>query len=314
MSTTEHDVVVIVGPTAGGKTALSVALAKALPGGGECVNADSMQVYRGMDIGTAKPSAEERKGVPHHLMDIVDPDTPFTLDDWLAQATDVIADIRSRGKWPILVGGTNLYVQAFYWGLIDAPGPDPALRATLDALPPEDLRARLEAADPQAAQRIHPNDRRRTIRALEVAASGASISSMQGQWTQPHRSDARLVGLQWPTEVINARINARVKQMAQAGLEAEVRRLAPTLGPQAAEALGYKQLLPVLAGQCSLDDALEQVKIGSRRLAKQQRTWLRRFGVINPALWIEPAQKDPELLVQQAFTWILGESASDKKA
>ena len=307
----DRPVVVVAGPTAGGKSSLAVELALGLPGGGECINADSMQVYRGMDIGTAKPSMAQRCGIPHHLIDVADPNEPFTLDTWHAMANEAVDDIRSRGKWPVLVGGTNLYVQAFLYGLLDAPGPDASMRANLDMLEAATLRAQLEAADPEAAKQIHPNDRRRTIRALEVAASGTTISSLQTQWTHPPRNDALLIALQWPTDVINSRINARVRTMVDAGLVEEVRSLAPTLGPQAAAALGYKQVLPALDGSGEdLDAAMEQVKIRTRRFAKGQRTWLRRFKTVKVALWLKAASGDTQILSNQAIKWVLQQGLS----
>ena len=165
-------IVLVLGPTAGGKTSLSIELARRLPGGGTCLGADSMQIYRGMDIGTAKPTPEERAAAPHELFDLVDPDGPaFTVADWLEAAETQIAATRESGRWPIVVGGTNLYVQNLLYGM-DAPAPtDPTLRAALDAMSDADLRSRLEKEAPEDADRIHANDRRRTIRALERAAA-----------------------------------------------------------------------------------------------------------------------------------------------
>jgi len=297
--------IVVVGPTAGGKSDLAVRLALGLPGGGECINADSMQVYRGMDIGTAKPSMAERRNVPHHLIDIADPQEAFTLERWHAMATAAVDAIRSRGRWPVLVGGTNLYIQTFLFGLLNAPGPDAALRAELDALDEAALRSRLEAVDPDAAQHIHANDRRRTIRALEVAAAGEMISSLQTQWTSPPRTDALLIGLQWPVETINRRINERVRAMVDRGLVEEVRSLVPSLGPQAAAALGYKQVLGALDGGAEdLNAALEQVKIRTRRFAKGQRTWLRRFQALKLARWLDATSGDSKHLAEQSLIWI----------
>lgn len=315
MTSKSHDrpAIVIAGPTAGGKTALAVAIAHALPGGGECINADSMQVYRGMDIGTAKPSMAERKGIPHHLLDIVDPSEPYTLERWLEAAEHMVGDVRSRGRWPIVVGGTSLYLQTFYYGMLEGPGPNPDLRRELDALDERQLRTRLEVQDPEAAERLHPNDRRRTIRALEVAASGTPLSALQGQWSGPHRTDAVLIGLDWPVEDINRRINARVRAMAANGLLDEVRAVAPTLGLQAREALGYKQLLPVLNDNTALDDALEQVKIRTRRFAKQQRTWLRRFRQLQPALWLKKVEIQSQDAATEAVAWVLEQVCEDKK-
>jgi len=307
MTSKNHDrpAIVIAGPTAGGKTALALALAHALPGGGECINADSMQVYRGMNIGTAKPTVAEREGIPHHLMDIVDPSEPYSLERWLAAAEHTVHDVRARGGWPIVVGGTSLYLQTFYYGMLEGPGRNPDLRRELDALDEQQLRTRLEVEDPEAAERLHPNDRRRTIRALEVAATGTPLSALQGQWSGPHRTDALLIGLDWPVEDINRRINARVRDMAANGLLDEVRTLAPTLGQQAREALGYKQLLPVVNEETTLTDALEQVKIRTRRFAKQQRTWLRRFQQIKPALWLKKVEKQTQGAATAAVAWML---------
>ena len=307
-------IVLILGPTAGGKTALSIALAEALPGGGEVITADSMQVYRGMDIGTAKPTAEERRGVPHHLLDLVEPsDETFSVERWLGLAEEAIADIRARGRWPLVVGGTNLYVKALVFGLDRAPGPDEAVRAELLALSREERRRRLEAADPASAERIHPRDDRRTIRALEVhAAGGPRLSELQQSWAgPPRRDDLVILGLDWPVEAINRRINRRVHQMMDAGLLEEVRALLadPGLGEQARQALGYRQLVQHLevggdrgpGAEGRLAEAVEQIKIRTRRYAKQQRTWLRRFRGLPGTFFLDPTQEDAQVLVKQAL-------------
>ena len=238
-------IVLVLGPTAGGKTSLSIELARRLPGGGTCLGADSMQIYRGMDIGTAKPTADERAAAPHELFDLVDPDgPPFTVADWLEAAEASITTCRHTGRWPIVVGGTNLYVQNLLYGM-DAPAPtDPILRADLDAMSDADLRARLEEEAPEDAKRIHANDRRRTIRALERAAAEESTPTTARAWDGPPREDFVAIGLEWPVESINRRINARVKAMAADGLIDEVRALhhANRLGRQAREALGYREM------------------------------------------------------------------------
>jgi tRNA dimethylallyltransferase len=303
--------VLVVGPTAGGKTALAVELALRLPGGGECIGADSMQVYRGLDIGTAKPTAAERRGVPHHLLDVADPARAgYSVDTWLAEAERLVPAIRGRGRHPIVVGGTSLYVQAFLGGLADGPAPDPALRRRLADTDAAELRRWLERVDPAAAGRIHPNDRKRTIRAIEVhELTGRPVGDGHEGWvTAPPRADVMLVGLDHPAEAINRRINDRVRAMLEAGLVDEVRRLhaAGSLGPQASEALGYKQILEVLAGRTSLEDAVEQIKIRTRRYAKQQRTWLRRFRRHRPAIWLAAAELTPQELVDQALEAIAG--------
>lgn len=288
---------VIVGPTAGGKSALAVALAQCLHDrarlNARIITADSMQVYRSLDIGTAKPTAEEQAGIAHLLIDLVDPTEPFTVDQWLKLAERAIADTRAAGELPIVVGGTHFYVKALLEGLFEGPASDPALRAALEALPAEERWAELSRVDPAAATRLHRNDTRRIVRALEVfRLTGTPISEHQSQWDQgDRRPDACLVGLDWPSEAINRRINARVRLMVEQGLVEEARALwaAGQLprGSQAREALGYKQLIAYFEAQAagaraSLDDTIERIKIETRRFAKNQRTWLRRLRASTP--------------------------------
>jgi tRNA dimethylallyltransferase len=242
----------------------------------------------------------------------------FTLDDWLARARVTIADLRARAVLPIVVGGTHLYVKALLDGLFRGPDPDPALRAELEAMNPAERRAELERVDPTAAARIHPNDARRTVRALEVhRQTGTPISALQTQWDPRTRgvsdgplapptpaTEFLLVTLDWETDPLNRRINARVKAMMDHGLLDEVRALVESrrLGPQAREALGYKQLAPLVEHALAhgrwppppgdLDDAVEKIKIETRRFAKNQRTWLRRLGATPGALRI-PAPATP---------------------
>ncbi|MCC6320759.1 MAG: tRNA (adenosine(37)-N6)-dimethylallyltransferase MiaA [Phycisphaerales bacterium] len=297
---------VIAGPTAGGKSALAVELALALRDRrgipAEIITADAFQVYTGLDIGTAKPTIEDRRGIPHHLIDIVafgtsalradNPDRAnalFTVNHWLQLATAKIADLRTRNTLPIVVGGTHLYIKALLDGLFDGPEPDPALRDQLAAMDPAARRAELERIDPAAAARIHPNDARRAIRAIEVfRLTGKPISAHQTQWDSgsapPPRSPFLLTILDWETEPLNHRINARIREMMTRGLLDEVRQLnrAGSFTSQSSEALGYKQLLPIVRGPwppapAALDDAVERIKIETRRFAKNQRTWLRRL-------------------------------------
>lgn len=281
---------VIIGPTAGGKSALALDIAGRVPA--EIVSADSVQVYRGMDIGSAKPSPEERARVPHHLIDIADPRESFTVHEFLARAGAAIDDIRSRGKLPILVGGTHLYIKAFLDGLFEGPAGDESLRAELRAFGRPRLREELLRIDPAAAARIHANDERRTIRALEVhRLTGVPISDLQKQWDREdhRRKDCFLVALWWPAERINPRINARVREMMSRGLVEEARALfdADAFGTQSREALGYRQLIAHFQGRCSLDEAVEQIKIETRRFAKNQRTWLRRLRATPGCVWID---------------------------
>ena len=280
--------ILLVGPTASGKSALALALAQRCSV--EIVSADSMQVYRRMDVGTAKPRPEERAAVPHHLIDIVEPTDAFSVRDWLGRADAVIGDIASRQRTPVVVGGTHLYAKAFLEGLFEAPA-DPDVRAELAAREPASNRADLERVDPAAAQRIHPNDRRRTVRALEVhRITGMPISDLQSQWDAGrHRVGTTLVALEWRNEPLARRINARVKRMVERGLVEEVRGLwhADQLGRTAREAVGYKQLIDHFEGRASLAGAIEQIKVDTRRLAKNQRTWLRRLRTTPGAIYLD---------------------------
>ena len=224
---------------------------------------------------------------------------PFTVKDWLEAAREAAAGIRARGRVPILVGGTNLYARSYLEGVFEGPARDEALRARLEAEDLAVLVGRLQEVDPEAAARIHPNDRRRMIRAIEVhEATGERLSDRQSQWGAviEGRDDVRVVVLDWPAEILNRRINARVRAMMEAGFLEEVRRLADEggLGPQAIEAVGYRELLEHASGGRDLDAAVERIKIRTRRYGKQQRTWLRRFLAMPGVLRIEPAERSSQ--------------------
>lgn len=302
---------IIVGPTAGGKSSLAVSTALRLRDrhgvAAEIVTADSIQVFRGMDIGTAKPTTDEMRGVPHHLIDLIDPRERFSVHAWLDLAERTIAEVRGRGAVPIVVGGTHLYVKALVDGMFEGPEVDEGLRAELNGRDLGDLRRELEAVDPAAARRINAGDKRRTVRALEVfRATGTPISVLQGQWDRDvqRRKDCVIVGLVWPIDAVNRRINARVKRMIDRGLIDEARSLweRGMLGVQAREALGYKQLIPSFEGVCSMDEALERIKIETRRFGKNQRTWLKRLRLVPGSVWIDTqavAEEEwPELVIK----------------
>lgn len=304
---------VIVGPTASGKTTLAVSLAHAYAEAAghraEIISADSIQIYRGLDIGAAKPTPEERRDIPHHLIDIREPTDAYTVDHWNKDAGAIIDDLRNRETLPIVCGGTHLYIKALLEGLFDAPPPDPNQRAELLAMDTDLRRRELERVDPIAAQRIHPNDIRRTVRALEVyRQTGTPITEHQRQWDRgAHRSDILLIPLLWPNETLNRRINARVRDMIEQGLIDEARSLWQTgrLGPQAREALGYKQLIKHFEGRAPLDRAIEAIKVETRRFAKNQRTWLRRLSATPGALPIDMSVHDPETAVQLVLQQLL---------
>ena len=285
-------IVVVVGATASGKTALSLALAARFSG--EIVNADSRQIYRGMDIGTAKPTPHERATVPHHLIDIRTPDQPFSLAEFLALASATIAGVSARGHLPIVVGGTGQYVRALLHGW-QAPAvpPDPALRAQLlaeaEARGGEALHAELAARDPAAAAAIDRRNVRRVVRALEVIHTSGRPFSEQTTRTPPS-FDALTLGLAWPRDHLYRRIDQRVDALFAAGLVDEVRGLlAAGYSPRlpALQSIGYAQVCSFLAGDLTLTQAVERTKTGTHRLARSQGAWFRRS---DPAIhWLEPA-------------------------
>ena len=283
--------VVIVGPTAAGKTALSIELAEAARG--EIVSADSRQIYRGMDIGTAKVTAAERARVPHHLLDVVTPDRVLSLAEYQALAYAAIADIHARGRLPFLVGGTGQYIQAVVEGWsIPAVAPHPELRAELEAKASaegaEALHGWLAALDPAAATRIDYRNIRRVIRALEVClVTGQPITELQRK--NPPPFDILQIGVTRPRPELYARIDARVDQMMAAGLLDEVRSLNAAgyaWELPAMTGLGYRQIGEYLRAEVSLDEAIARIKQGTRRLVQQQYNW---FRPTDPAIrWVDP--------------------------
>jgi tRNA dimethylallyltransferase len=275
-------VLVIVGPTGAGKTAAAIRVAQAV--GGEVVTADSMQVYRGMDIGTAKPTRAERAGIPHHLLDLVAPDEAFSVGQYQAQADAVIADIHARGRVPILSGGTGFYIRAVLERPTYPPPTDPALRAALQLEAaqgtPEALHARLAAVDPLTAARLHPHDRQRVLRALEVfTQTGRSLSSFAPPATPaagPYRP--RQFGLTLSRATLMARLEARVHAQLAQGLEAEVAGLlaagySPAL--PAMHGITYRQLVAYFTGVTDRATAIAHMVIANRQYAKRQLTWFR---------------------------------------
>ena len=296
-------ILVILGPTASGKTDAALAVARAV--GAEILSVDSMQVYRGMDVGTAKPSPDERREIRHHLIDVAEPTEPFTVARFIETADAAIVDAAARGVPLAATGGTPLYYKALFEGLFEGPGADEAVRARLRALPDEDLARRLAQVDPDAAARIHPNDQKRLVRALEVyELTGKPISSFQTAWlAREWRHRAAWVGLDWDREALNRRINARVKAMIAAGWVEEVRRLLATYGAlsrTAAEATGYRELIDHLAGKLSLEDAVEQIKIATRQLARRQMKWFRRFREVK---WVKGDQPAEAIAVEALAHW-----------
>lgn len=287
----ELEVLAIVGPTASGKTALSIKLAKAL--NGEIINGDSMQVYKGLDIGTAKITKEEMEGVPHHLLDIKEPTESFSVAEFQQIVRDKIAEIQGRKKLPILVGGTGLYVQAALYNFqftedrVDE-GIRNAYYEELERVGPMAMHEKLQQIDPETAAVIHPNNTRRVVRALEIAEHSETTKSAesQNQGNQPiyHHS---IIGMDMDRETLYERINLRVDLMMERGLVEEAKQLweRGIRDVQAVQAIGYKELYAHFNGQNSLEEAIAQVKQNSRRYAKRQITYFRNK---LPITWIEP--------------------------
>lgn len=278
-SPVEPSLVAIVGPTAAGKTALSVRLARAVSG--EVVSADSRQVYRGMDIGTAKATPEEQAGVRHHLLDIVDPDQVLSLADFQARAYAAIDDVLARGRVPFLVGGTGQYAMAVLEGWqVPRVAPDEQLRQELYRQAGSEgaaaLHSRLRTLDPVAAERIDPRNVRRVIRALEVCLTTGRPISEQQEKAPRYRS--LILGLLLPRATLYERIDRRVEAMMAAGLEQEVRGLAAAgygFDLPAMTGVGYGQFRPYLAGEASLDETVQAIKRATRRFVRQQANWFR---------------------------------------
>ena len=273
------DAYLLTGPTASGKTAASLLLAERL--GAEIISMDSMALYRGMDIGTAKPSLEERQRVRHHLVDVLEPWENATLAWWLEQASAACEEIRQRGKRILIVGGTPLYLKGLLHGIFTGPSRDVELRKQLEALPGPELHARLQQEDPVTAARLHPNDVRRLVRALEVLQhTGRSISQQQQQFQQRHPRAIPALGLEPPRAMLYERINQRVLAMMDQGLLTEVHRLLAQpqpLSKEAEQAVGYTELRGYLEGKQTLAQAVERMQIRSRQFAKHQLTWFRHL-------------------------------------
>ena len=264
-----------------------------------------MQVYRGMDIGTAKPTPQEQRLVKHYLIDVEAPNNTFAVARFVELADQVIADAQSRGTPLIATGGTPLYYKSLFEGLFDGPGADPLIRSRLNEQPLEALHNKLSEIDPAAAARIHVNDRKRIVRALEVfELTGKPISTFQTEWSAGAlRHNAIWLGLDWDREALNRRINARVKQMIEQGWLDETRNLLTkfgTLSKTAAEATGYHELIEHLNGKLPLEDAIEQIKIATRQLARRQMKWFRRFPNVH---WLK-GNAPLDALVEQVLSTI----------
>ena len=297
--------ILVLGVTASGKARLGFELARSV--NGEIVSVDSMKVYRRMDIGTAKPSKEAQQQVRHHMIDVVEPSESFSVGLYLEGALAAIEDIRGRGRTVVAVGGTALYIKALLYGLFEGPGSDEMIRAELRAQAQREGLAKLHEAlqriDPEAAGRIDPNDAKRIIRALEVyQLTGKPISSFQKQFdAERPMHDWTILGLRREKAEESRRMNARVKKMIDQGLVEEVRSLLAEEKPlsrQARCAIGYAEIIEHLEGRMGLEDAIEEIKKNTRRLAKGQRTWFKTFKGVR---WIDVGPEETaESVIERA--------------
>ncbi len=298
-----HRAIYLTGATASGKSAVGVELAHRLDA--EIVAVDSMTLYRGMDIGTAKPMAAERKGIPHHLIDVLDPWQAASVAEYRTWALAVVDEIERRGKRALFVGGTPLYLKALLRGLFPGPGADPALRVRLeneaDERGTEELHERLAALDPATAARLHPHDRRRIIRALEVMEqTGQPLGRLQVEHERPAPAETLVFALQRPRPQLHDRINRRVTAMFDAGLVEEVRDLwfAPRpLSPVAAQGVGYREVIEMVQGRFGLGATIERVRARSRQFAKRQCTWFRGLAEVRP--WPVLPDEDAEKVARR---------------
>ncbi len=278
MNTMNKRIIAIAGPTAVGKTALSLALAERLSG--EIISCDSMQIYRGMDIGTAKPTADEMAKIPHHLINAVSPSSAYSSADYERDARAALADVLARGKTPIFCGGTGLYLESvLYEGALSSPEANEALRETLWARSAEDVYTELERVDPEAAASVHPNNRKRVIRALEIYLVSGKTKT---EWDRENKRQSLIAGAELyvltssDREALYRRIDTRVDLMMETGLLDEVRALSLDPATTAGQAIGYKEFYPYLEGRVTLEEAVVSLKQASRRYAKRQLTWWER--------------------------------------
>jgi len=296
-----NNIICIAGPTASGKTALSIALAKELHG--EVVSCDSMQVYKYMDIGTAKPTVEERDGIVHHMLDVAEPEEDFSVSRYCEMAAPIVDDILARGRTAIIAGGTGLYMDALIRGNDFAPFPSTGMREKLEQQPIEEVYAQLQEVDPESAARLHLADKKRIIRAMEVyLETGETITAhnLRTQ-AQPPRYDPVWFGLSDENrQDLYDRIDRRVEQMVDLGLVDEIKALLARGIPEKAtalQAIGYKEFLQVMHGQDTAENAVTQVQQSSRKYAKRQLTWFRRNSRMN---WLlrKPGMGTEEILME----------------
>jgi tRNA dimethylallyltransferase len=304
----------LVGSTASGKKTVGVAVARLIDA--EIISLDSMKVYRGMDIGTAKPSPRDREQAAIHMLDLIDPSESFSVGEFLSKARDLVEQIHGRGRRVLFLGGTAFYLNCLINGLFDVPVSDPALRVSLQAEAEEKgtlyLHGRLRGADPDSAAAIHPHDLKRIVRALEVIqTTGAPMSRLKRDHTvRVVKNRIVPAGLRWPAEITSARVRARTKRMIDLGLVEEVRRIleGSGFGPEAGKAIGYREIVGFLHGRHSLSDASEAINRHSLRFVRKQATWYRRFEEIR---WFEPQSANDLSVIVDGMAGYFRESGAN---
>jgi len=298
-----NKVIVIAGPTASGKTDLAIKLAHEI--NGEIISADSMQIYRGMDIGTAKPTMEERQGIPHYLIDIVDPDEEYSVAHFQRDAKNCIKEILNRGKVPIVAGGTGLYINSLVYNIsFSETTADWEYRKQLEEIArdkgPEELHRFLQKVDPVSAEKIHPNNIKRVIRALEVfKTTGKPISQHQLESrTEKPEYEFKIFGLEMDRKILYERINKRVDKMMEMGLYEEVESLLEKYSPDlvSLQGIGYKEIISAIKGEYSLEEAVEKIKLNTRHLAKRQITWFKKTENLR---WIDTGNTETRAIIKK---------------
>ena len=305
-----NQIVIVCGPTCSGKSRYAVEIAKRFDG--EIVSCDSMQIYRHMDVGSAKPTSEEMDGIPHHMIGVIDPKCRYSAASFKRDAEKAIDDIISRGKLPVLAGGTGLYINSIIYDMDFAAAPDdPGLREELDKLDNDELYSRLSQVDPEAASRIHPNNRKKVLRAAEAAISGIRVKDFSESLKKNGKYDPVMLCLTMDRSLLYDRINRRVDRMFEAGLVDEVRALTDMgLGYEdiSMKGIGYKEVIEYLEGKTDLETAVENVKKNTRHYAKRQFTWLKQYEDME---YFDITGGDR---TEEIITWLKSRSGSTTKA
>ena len=302
---TKPPVFVVLGPTASGKSLLALEVARRC--GGEILSVDALKVYRGLDVGTAKPGVSERKQVPHHGLDLIEANEEFSVAQFVDYAQPLIDDVIARKRLPVLDVTAPLYLKALMYGISRGPTPDPVLRRKLEAAPQEDLHPQLARLDPARAAELHPNDRKRIIRALEFVMLGQKRMSEDEEWGEP---DARyrwvLTGIRWPREALYKRVLERAARMFEGGWLDEVQRVikGPGFSKTAAEAHGYKRLLSHLRGEITLIEATELTRKDVKTFARKSMTFFKRFPRVQ---WLDVSMEEEIHRAAQYLSWELKE-------